>query len=455
MAYVANVLVVDDDESMRLGCAQALTGSGFKVASVENGDAGLELMRHESFDAVILDLKMPGLPGIQVLRRIKKNHPGAAVIVITAYGTIDKAVEAMRFGAFDFITKPFTPEALVEGVEKAVAAGRHSRELKCVEEAAPVAGADFIIGRSQAMTRVITLIRKVAPTDSTVLIHGETGVGKELVARSVHRLSPRRARAFVTVDCGSLVESLFESELFGHVKGSFTGASETTNGKFEMAAGGTIFLDEIANISLNLQARLLRVVQEREIVKVGSTEKRHIDVRITSATNRNLLEEVHAGHFREDLYYRLNVVPIKLPPLRERREDIPLLVQFFRTQLEKRFSGQLDGRRTGIPEFSPEAMDLLQEYDWPGNVRELKNVIERVIVTIDSLVVGREDLLELGMKAAGGEDEPVRDGTLAQMERDQIERVLAENEGNKTRAAGQLGIDRKTLREKIRKYGIE
>jgi DNA-binding NtrC family response regulator len=310
----------------------------------------------------------------------------------------------------------------------------------------PRAADDVMIGRSPAMINVTQLVKKIAPTDSTVLVHGETGAGKELIMRTIHRLSRRRDKPFVTVDCGSLVESLFESEMFGHIKGAYTGASETTQGKFALADGGTIFLDEIANISLNMQARLLRVIQEREFSRVGSSEKIRVNVRITSATNRDLAKEIRERRFREDLFYRLNVMPIHLPPLRERREDIPLLVDHF---------VKIFGARTGkaIPAVSDEAMQFLRTYDWPGNVRELKNAIERAVVTCEGSAIQVADLSYKGF-AEGSTPNGGDTGSLAASERDQIVKMLLQFEGHKSKTAEHLGINRKTLREKMRKYGI-
>ena len=449
MAAVSNILVIDDEESMREACVQTLREEGYRARAVGDGRSGLELAGKESFDVVVLDLKMPGIPGMEVLKRIKRNNPGTMVIIITAYGAIDVAVEAMRHGAFDFLTKPFTPETLRSVVEKAVDSRRRSLESMFIPSSPDggESGAEMIIGRSPAMIRVARLIKKVAPSDSTVLIQGETGVGKELVARTLHRLSRRSEKPFVTVDCGALVETLFESELFGHVKGSFTGATETTRGKFELARGGTIFLDEISNITINMQARLLRVIQEREIAKIGSAERIRIDVRITAATNKNLTEEIEKGNFREDLFYRLNVVPIRLPPLRERREDIPLLAEhFLKTFVDK-------GRGAG-PKFSDEAIRFLEGHEWPGNVRELRNAVERAVVTCEGAAIGPKDL-SFGSVASPGGNGHHEMGALAEREKDEIEKALDLFEGHKTRAAEYLGINRKTLREKIRKYGIK
>jgi DNA-binding NtrC family response regulator len=396
---------------------------------------------------ILLDLKLPGIPGMEVLTRLKENDPNSVVIVITGYATIDSAVEAMKRGAYDFLAKPFTPEALSSIVKRAV-----DSKLRALEDACVALALDekmiskTIIGQSHQIANLILLIKKVAAANSTVLITGETGVGKELVAQTIHRLSNRADKPFVTVDCGVLVESLFESEMFGHTKGSFTGAVETTQGKFELANGGTVFLDEVANISINMQARLLRVIEEREISKVGGLEKIKVDVRIIAATNKNLLKEIDEGRFREDLFYRLNVVPINIPPLRERRQDISVLAKYFL----KKFSQQ---KKKAVTSISIEAMRSLEMYDWPGNVRELRNTIERTIVTCEGKMIELDDLSfnELAIQDNINSSEQ---GLLVEMEREKISKVLKQFNGHKTKAAEYLGINRKTLREKIRKYKI-
>lgn len=447
MVFSANILVIDDEESMRAGCVQTLTENGYRVQTVNNGRMGLERIAKESFDVILLDLKMPGIPGMEVLKKLKENDPNSVVIIITAYGTIDSAVEAMKQGAYDFLPKPFTPETLTSIVKRAVDSRLRALEETCVilalnEETI----SKTIIGQSEEMKKLILLIQKVAATDSTVLITGETGVGKELVAQTIHRLSKRADKPFVTVDCGVLVESLFESELFGHTRGSFTGAIETTQGKFELANGGTIFLDEVANISINMQARLLRVIEEREISKIGGIKKIKVNVRIIAATNRDLSDEIDKGNFREDLFYRLNVVPISIPNLRDRRQDIGLLAKYF---LNK-FSRQKKKAVTGI---SAEAMRSLEMYDWPGNVRELRNTIERAIVTCEAKVIGSDDL-SFNESAISIKNNSSGEGRLAEMEKEKITKVLKQFNGHKSKAAEYLGINRKTLREKIRKYKI-
>jgi DNA-binding NtrC family response regulator len=451
MAARGKVLIVDDDESMRIGCAQTLEASGFTVALAASGEEALQTASRESFDVALLDLRMPGLPGLDVLRLLKQESPNMAVIVITGYATIESAVEAIQRGAYNYLPKPFTPEALTALVRKAAAAGRRTIEEACVQqELERQMLSNELIGRSEAMRNVLRLIRKAAPTDSTVLITGETGSGKEVVARTIHRLSRRSAKAFVTVDCGTLVETLFETELFGHVKGAFSGAVEATTGKIELADGGTLFLDEMANIGIQMQARLLRMVQEREISKVGGTQKRKVDVRILSATNRDLPKAVREGSFREDLYYRLNVIQIVVPPLRDRLEDIPALVAHY--------VGKLAAQRRGpAPSVSEEAMRFLKRHEWPGNVRELINALEYAVVTSEGDTIGLEDLPYSAQAPSGEgllEASPVEDGHLARIEQSEIRRVLEQFGGNRTRAAEFLGINRKTLREKIRKYEL-
>jgi DNA-binding NtrC family response regulator len=440
------VLIIDDDEFMRLVCRQALESAGFSSAAVGNGDQALEKIRQESFDVAVLDLITPGLPGMEVLKKLKEESPNMAVIIITAHASIDSAVEAIKLGAFDYLPKPFAPEALIRLVERAVNAVMRALENACIgQELDRKMLSQTIIGRSESMSRVVRLIQKAAPVDSTVLITGETGVGKEVVARAIHRLSHRSDKRFVTVDCGSLVEGLFESELFGHVKGAFSGAVENTIGKIELADGGTLFLDEIANISINMQARLLRAVQEHEISRVGSTNKKKIDVRLISATNRDLQQEVREGKFREDLYYRLNVVHIPVPPLRERLEDIPALVDYYLKKLAAE-----KGR--SAMDISEEAMRFLKRCEWPGNVRELINALEFAVVTCEGKTVGLRDLPH-GVSGAAESDASAM-GSLARLEQNEILNALNQFRGNKTKAAEYLGINRKTLREKMQKYGL-
>lgn len=441
------VLIVDDDESMRIACEQALEQGQFAITLAADGAQALETAGRESFDVALLDLKMPGIPGMEVLRRLKQISPGLTVIIITGYPAIESAVEAIKQGAYDYLPKPFTPEALRAIVLRAMRTARASLEYACVKAGLESQMlSDVLIGRSEGMNNVARLIRRAAPMDSTILITGETGVGKEVVARAVHRFSGRATKPFVTVDCGTLVESLFESELFGHVKGAFSGAVESTTGKIELADGGTLFLDEIGNINTQMQASLLRVVQEREICRIGSTQKKKVDARIIAATNRELMEEVRAGRFREDLYYRLNVVHIAVPPLRDRLEDIPLLVDYYLKKLTA------DKRRSPMT-LSDEAMRFLKRRNWPGNVRELINALEYAVVTAEGSIIQPHDF------PYGDDDAELSaamdPGRLARVERQEVFRAIERFRGNHTKAAEFLGINRKTLREKLQRYATE
>ena len=448
MSISENILIVDDDESIRIGCMQTLADEGYRVQAAENGQESLALMQKESFDVVLLDLKLPGIHGLDVLNAIKENDPNSEVIIITGYATIDSAVNAIKRGAYDYLPKPFSPETLCSIVRKAVDHRRQALEEACLflslNEATE---SDEIIGRSDMIKHIVMIIKKVAPTESNVIVTGDTGVGKELVAKTIHKFSARREKPFVTVDCGVLVESLFESELFGHTRGSFTGAIETTQGKFELANGGTIFLDEIANISYTMQSRLLRVIQEKEISKIGSAKKIKVDVRIISATNRDLVEEIKNGRFREDLYYRFNVFPIHIPSLRERRDDIVPLAQYFLKKITTK-NKKLTKR------FSDEALHVLEFYDWPGNVRELKNCIERAVVTCSGESICAHDL-SLPHCGDAANKSPDSDGSLAELEKKEIIKVMKQFNGHRSKVSQYLGINRKTLREKIRKYNID
>jgi len=450
MGSQVNILVVDDEESMRDSCQQALSQDGNRVEAAEDGLTGLAILEKESFDLVILDLKMPGMSGMEVLKKIKEEDPEVVVVVITGYATIESAVEAMKEGAYDYIPKPFTPDSLRMIVERALEKRKLSLENVLLRtELRGRFGEEVIVGRSASMQKVEELVRQVAPTDSTVLISGETGTGKELIARAIHSQSNRRDKPFIVIDCGGLVESLFESELFGHIKGSFTGATETKYGRFEVANGGTVFLDEIGNISINIQAKLLRALQEKEITRVGSSQVIKVDVRIIAATNKDLLKCVNEQTFREDLFYRLSVVPIVLPPLRERGEDIALLADYFLGKYNKK-------REKSVTAISDEAMKVLTEYDWPGNVRELENVIERAVVLTRGGVIEPGDLwyYEVGGKPASSSDaDEVK--SLADAEREHIIKTLKMSKGQIGKASETLGIDRKTLRLKMRKYEIE
>ena len=450
MSRSANILVIDDEESMRDSCQQALSREWDRVEVVEDGLKGLSMLEKKSFDLVILDLKLPGLSGMEVLKRIKKTDPEAIVIVITGYATVESAVEAMKNGAYDFVPKPFTPDSLRMIVRRALEKRHLAFENVLLrDELRAGFGPDTIVGQSRSMKKVERLVAKAGPTDTTIIVCGESGTGKELVARAIHHRSGRRDKPFVVVDCGSLVENLFESELFGHVKGSFTGATETKYGRFELANGGTLFFDEVGNISMNVQRKLLRVLQEREISKVGSSQVIKVDVRIVAATNRDLQRAVREGTFRDDLFYRLSVVPITLPPLREKRDDIPLLANYFLRKYNKK-------RKKNIRNISKEAMKAITEYDWPGNVRELENAIERAVVLTEGDVIKPSDLLYYGLTAETVQKSETGEVQhLCDVEKEYIAKVLRMFDGHRGETAQALGIDRKTLRLKLQKYGIE
>ncbi len=440
------VLVVNGEESQRVACCRALESGGFSFALAEDGEQAVGRARKESFDVALLDLAVPGLPGMEVLKRLRQDSPNTAVIVLSGDTTIDAAVESVRLGAYDYLPRPFTPEALMALVERAGGAARMALENACIGQGLERKMlSEVLIGRSESMNRVLRLIQKAAPVDSTVWITGETGVGKEVVARAIHRLSRRSDKRFVTVDCGTPVESLFESELFGHVRGALSGAAENATGKIELADGGTLFFDEIANIGINMQAKLLRAVQEREISKVGSTQKKKIDVRMISATNRDLEQAMREGGFREDLFFRLNGIRIPVPSLRERLEDIPALVDYYL----KKIAAEKQRPALGI---SDEAMRFLIRCEWPGNVRELIHALEFAVATCEGKTIRLRDLprgpadLSAAGKPAGG--------SLARLERNEILSVLDQFHGNKTKAAEYLGINRKTLREKMQKYDL-
>jgi len=444
----AHILVIDDDKAMRDACFQILSRQGYRVELAASAKQGLTLLERLSFDAILLDLVMPDMDGLEALKKIRALDPDVEVIIITGYGTIQSAVESIKAGAFHFLSKPFVPDDLRNLVSRALGKRRLDlenlylrQELKTKDER------NVLVYESESMIRIMDMIARVAPTDSTVLITGESGTGKGLVAHKLHQLSQRSRRPFITVDCGTLVETLFESELFGHVKGSFTGADANKIGKFELAQNGTLFFDEISNIGLEVQAKLLRAVEERKISKVGSHRVITVDVRIIAATNKDLTKAIKDGTFREDLFYRLNVVLIQMPPLRERKSDIPLLVQHF---LEK-YNARLRKEFRGI---SPDALDLLVRHDWPGNVRELENTVERLVVLSPGPYLEPADLIFTGTILTPATEAAV--GTsLKDLERDHIIHTLQRCDGHKSEAARALGIDRKTLREKLKRYDLE
>jgi DNA-binding NtrC family response regulator len=444
------ILVVDDENVMREGCSRILMKEGYKVFTADSGEEAIEKFDREPFNLILLDLKMPGIGGIETLHQLKKMDPELTILVMTGYPSIETAVKAIKLGAYDYITKPFTPDSLRIVINRSLKREYPitknpylHQQLKAKNEA------DTIIGHSEIMQNIYEMVRRVASTNSTVLITGESGTGKELIARAIHNYSHRKDREFITVDCSSLVETLLESELFGHVKGSFTGAIQAKHGSIELANGGTFFFDEIGNLSLNIQAKLLRLIQEKEIKPVGGERTIKVDIRIISATNQDLRQAIAQKTFREDLYYRLNVIPIHIPPLRERKEDIPFLANLFLKRHNKK-------REVPIIKVEPATIKLLMDYDWPGNVRELKSAIERALILEDGdTLLPRCFPWLIGSKPAKNLIGNHKIYTLKEMEKRYIKRVLAETESHRGQAANLLGIDRKTLYQKIKKYGVD
>ena len=458
------ILVVDDDSIIREGLKRILEGQGYGVETYASGFLAVERMSERNFDLVITDLKMPGMNGIEVLKHLKALQPEVPIIMITGYSTVDTAVEAMKNGAVDYIAKPFSPEDITEKVRSAL-------EQKLVllddiylrKELRDFHGFDLFIGESHEMEKVYRRILQVAPTDSTVLVTGESGTGKELVARAIHKNSPRRDFPFVAVDCTSLVENLLESELFGHVKGSFTGAVQTKSGLFKVADGGTLFLDEVSNISLTTQAKLLRVLQEREVTPIGSTQPIPINIRLVAASNRNLRQLVAEGKFRDDLFFRLNIIPVELPPLRERKGDQRLLTAHFTKQFSEEIGKEIRG-------LAPDALELLDNYAFPGNVRELENLIERAVVLSESEFIQREDLeLQVSEKSREGSEvgyvpqsleelkekkRHLRERAVESLERAFVLDALKRNDWNVTRAAEEVGMLRPNFQALLKKQGI-
>jgi DNA-binding NtrC family response regulator len=438
------ILVVDDDELMRSFVATVLKEEGHRVVEAKSGKDALAALSEGEFDLVVTDLRMPNLSGLDLLRQGKARRPDARWIIITAFGSIGNAVEAMKAGASDYLTKPFqSPDELRRVVRRVLKeADAEARILLLSEELGKRFPPSEMIFLGKRMEEVHRMVREVSPTSASVLITGPSGTGKELVARVIHLLSPRREEALVPVHCSALAETLLESELFGHERGAFTGAFSARKGRFELADGGTIFLDEIGEIPLPVQGKLLRVIQEKEFERVGGTKPLSVDVRIISATNRDLKAEVSSGRFREDLFYRLNVFPIALPSLAERREAILPLAEYFAKKFTTAF-----GKKP--VEISEDAESALLRYPWPGNIRELQNVIERAVI-LSGGTIGKEHLnLELP-----GESEVTKGGLLQKTERDTIRKALADAGGNRRRAAQALGISLRTLQYRIKEYGL-
>ncbi|HPE88083.1 MAG TPA: sigma-54 dependent transcriptional regulator [Spirochaetia bacterium] len=444
------VLVVDDEKNIREGLGEYLRLDGYDVELAADGREGVALADRGGVDLVITDLRMPALSGGELLKHVVSRYPSVPVIVLTGHGTVEDAVDAMRSGAYDFITKPVNLDHLSILVKRALERRELSRRNEeLLEEIETQRRTSSIIGKSPAISRIMELVRRVAPTKASVLITGESGVGKELVADAIHNLSPRADGPFVKVHCAALAESLLESELFGHEKGSFTGAQARKKGRFELANDGTLFLDEIGEINQNVQIKILRVLQDKRFERVGGEETIETDVRVVAATNRDLKEEIAAGRFREDLYYRLNVVNIHVPPLRERKDDIPLLAGAFLREFAEDNGKAVEG-------FDPKARAALYAYAWPGNVRELRNCIESAVVMASGGLVTLDDLPPGVSTSASDSDIRVPPGSsLADAERILIRETLAAQGGNKSRSAEILGIGRKTLYQKIQDYGLE
>ncbi|MEK6661863.1 MAG: sigma-54 dependent transcriptional regulator [candidate division NC10 bacterium] len=457
MPKSARVLVIDDELDMLENCARLLSHLGYLVVTESDSTSAPTMFERERPDLVLTDLRMPGLDGLGVLRAIRAIDPSATVILITAFATIETAVEAVKEGAFDYLPKPFSGDQLRVCIERALEQRRLREEnRRLLEQLTETYRFDKIIGRSLPMLQVFETIKKVAKSEANILIVGETGTGKELIARSLHVNSRRASKPFIPVDCASLPENLLESELFGHEKGAFTGAQATRPGLFEFASGGTIFLDEVGDIGMNLQAKLLRVLQEREVRRVGSNRTIEVDVRVISATNRDLAQAVAKGEFREDLYYRLNVISIPLPPLRDRKGDTPLIAHHY---IEKYVASS--GKE--VKGIVPEAMQLIEEYHWPGNVRELQNVIERAVVLTEHELLRPEDLPEHIHTRAGTvspispRDLPLKrakEEWAASFESDYLIHLLKRHDGNISQAAKSAGVDRKTIHRLLKKYGI-
>lgn len=446
-----SILVIDDEKNMRWVLERGLKPLGYRVETAASGLEGVEKARLNEPDLVIVDLKMPGIDGLDTLKRLKESYPKLPVIMITAHGTVETAIEAMKCGAVDYIMKPFDLEEIKIVIEKNLAVRELVKEVDYLRSELNLKyNGQSIIGQSAAMEKVFALVDRVADSSATIMIYGESGTGKELVARAIHHNSSRKDKPYIQVNCAALPETLLESELFGHEKGAFTGAVARRPGRFELAHRGTLFLDEIGEISPAMQAKLLRVLQEKTFERVGGIESVKVDVRIVAATNRDLTAAIETGTFREDLYYRLNVIPIHLPPLRERKEDIQLLVRYFLDKLDV---------KKRIQEVTPEAMQALVNYQWPGNVRELENVIERAVIIAGGDEIALEHVPFYNRPKAAGQQSIISeipdDGiSLEEVEKLLLVKAMAKTDGNQTRAAQLLRISRPTLLYRMEKYGL-
>lgn len=440
----SHILIVDDDKAHGLMLETLLKKWQFKITRAENGLQAVEKIKEMPYDCVLMDIRMPDMDGVTALKFINAYNPAIPIIMMTAFSDIDSAVECVKNGAYDYLTKPLDFDRLRITIDKSLEHAKLKKQVQTMESEHQTQ----IIGSSKAITQLKELIKSFAPSDATILIRGKSGTGKELVARTIYELSQRKNKPFVTVNCAALSETLLESELFGHEKGAFTGADKKREGRFFQANGGTIFLDEIGEISPQMQVKLLRVLQQKEIQRVGSDETLHVDVRIIAATNRILEEEIQKGTFREDLYYRLNVVTLDVPSLAEREGDIPILAQHFLTVFAKKNNKDIKG-------FTPKAMDCLIKHEWRGNVRELENVIERACILTYGEYIDTEQLPNLLQNLHAKKDEFENITTLEEMEKAFILKTLKEYDDNKSETAKQLGISRKTLHTKIKQYNLE
>jgi DNA-binding NtrC family response regulator len=454
-------LIVDDEPTICRACEKILSREGYSVKVAYSGKQALNILEQESFDILFTDLKMADMGGMELLETIRSRFPDLVPIVITGYATIASAVETMKLGAFDYLPKPFTPDEMAAVAKRAWEKRQSLIETRAIAQGEMLPSFSGIVGKSPKIQEIFRMIRKVAPTSSTVLIIGETGTGKELVARAIHDMSPRSENRFCAVDCGTLSVELLESELFGHVKGAFTGAVAHKQGIFEAADQGTVFLDEICNINLEIQGKLLRFIQEREFLPVGGTETKHVDIRLVFATNRDLEKMVAEGSFREDLYYRLYVYPIQLPSLKERREDIPVLAYHLLSKMQNQGGKKI----TGISEA---AIKMLERYDWPGNVRQLESAIERAVISCDGTMIEPQHLPMAVTRAGLPEPYPVphdnreflalkkklREQSISELEREFVLEALQRNDWNVTRAAQDVNIQRPNFQALMRKHAI-
>jgi two-component system response regulator HydG len=448
-----SVLVVDDDPAHRTMLRTLLTGWGYTIFEADDGSTAIEKAHDQAFDLILMDIRMIKVSGIEALHEIKAFNPSIPIIIMTAYSSVENAVEALKSGAYDYLTKPLDFDELRLAMERAMDHRQLKEENRLLRESL---GSHFdrqnIIGRSPAMVTLLETVAQVASSEATVLIMGDSGTGKEMIAGAIHYNSTRKEGPFVKINCAAITETLLESELFGHEKGAFTGAHRRKEGRFRLAHGGSIFLDEISEMSLSMQVKLLRVLQEREITRVGGEEVIHVDVRVIAATNKDLLEEIQAGRFREDLFYRLNVVTLNVPALKDRKQDIPLLAQHFLTTFSEKNKKEMKG-------ITPQAMDRMLKHDWPGNVRELMNAVERGVVLSTSEYLDEKELPFLPKDAtsgdqAGSEVAIPADLPLEEVEKASILKTLEAAGGNKSEASRRLGITRRTLHKKLKKYGV-